>query len=160
MVRATVNKWSISLLKSTDNNIFVSERWEGWLPGPNLPLPCGNHFWKLNISWAGWQQHQKPLAGFPFKMPSEKLSGILRHVTLRSRASPDWHCQPCTGTKPLQLPCPWSTCPLRTPLLTSLSGIWVQKTQMQTTCFSTRLNKLLIVLWDIGVVCWPRFLSD
>lgn len=160
MVRATVNKWSISLLKSTDNNIFCV-RVMGGLTARTYSAPSSQQSFLKTKQLAGWTTTAlKPLAGFLFKMPSEKLCGILRHVRLRSGAGPAWCCWPCTSTEPLQLPCPRSTCPLRTLLLISLSGIRVQKTQMQITLFCKRLNKLLIFLRQMGAVCRPQPLCD
>lgn len=52
---------------------------------------------------------------------------------------------------------------LRT-LLTSPSGVQVQKTQRQITLFCERWNKLLTLLWHMGVVCCnacrPKALCD
>lgn len=92
----------------------------------------------------------KPLAGFLFKMPSEKLSSILRHVRL-GPAGLSW------GPNPSSSPARGAQIPSG---LCSLRGIQLQKTPMQIALFCERLNKLLISLQQMDVVCRPQPLCD
>lgn len=92
----------------------------------------------------------KPLAGFLFKLLLEKLNWILRQVRLRTGIKCPWCCWPCSGTKFFT---PVAHIPLKTLLITNLSEVWVQKTQIEITLWCKRLNEWLILLWQLGVVC-------
>lgn len=92
----------------------------------------------------------KPLAGFLFKLLLEKLNWILRQVRLRTGVKCPWCCWPCSGTKFFT---PVAHIPLKTLLITNLSEVWVQKTQIEITLWCKRLNEWLILLWQLGVVC-------